>query len=50
MTKNEALKETFKEIPLVPIVILLGGLTLLALGLLVMYHYKLSMFNQTTYE
>ena len=50
MDKNDALKETFKEIPLVPIIILLGGLTLLALGLLVIYHYKLSMFNQTTYE
>ena len=45
MAKNEALKETFKELPLVPIVLFLSGLTLLALGLLVLYHYKLSMFN-----
>ena len=48
--RNEALKQTLKELPLVPLVLLLCGLTLLALGLLVIYHYKLSMFNQTTYE
>ena len=45
MAKNEALKETFKQLPLVPIVLFLSGLTLLALGLLVLYHYKLSSFN-----
>ena len=39
-----------KEIPLVPMVIFLSGLTLLPLTVLVVYHYKLSMFNQTTYE
>ena len=50
MSKSEALKQTFKEIPLAPIVLFLSGLTLLALGLLVLYHYKLSSFNQTTYE
>ena len=50
MERGDALKETMKQIPLVPMVIFLSGLTLLPLTVLVVYHYKLSMFNQTTYE
>ena len=50
MSLTSALKEAMKELPLVPLVILLSGLALLPLSVLVIYHYKLSMFNQTTYE
>ena len=38
------------ELPLVPVVIFLGSVTLLALLILVLYHYKLASFNQVTYE
>ena len=50
MPQNLALQETFKELFLSPVVLLLCALTLLAVGVLVIYHYKLSIFNQTTYE
>ena len=50
MDTTSALKEAMKQLPLVPLVIFLSGLALLPLSVLVVYHYKLSMFNQTTYE
>ena len=42
--------EAFKEIWIVPVVIILSGLALLALTVLVGYHYKLACYNQITYE
>ena len=50
LSQSASYGETFKEIPLAPLIILFCAFVLLGLLVLVIYHYYLGGTNQTTYE
>lgn len=50
MDTNESYRETFKRLPMTPLIILFCAFVLLGLTALVGYHYYLGFTFQTTYE